>query len=292
VAVAAGLAPLAVGTDTGGSVRIPAALCGVAGLKATAGTVPFDGVMQLSPTLDTLGPLAQNVDDLALLYEVMTGRNRPPTVALPPALRIGMLGAADLGNVDGDVRAAFERAKRSLLGMGASLAEISFGRSPEDFVEPMSVIIGYEGWRIHGLRILGDPEAMDPHVRARFLAGQQVTAARYQAVMRERDAAQAAALATLRDVDAVLTPTTPIPAPALADVEQDALPLSRFTRWVSYLGLCALSIPAGLSSGGLPVAVQLIGRPGTEATLLAIGRALEQARGPFPQPDLSALGLP
>jgi aspartyl-tRNA(Asn)/glutamyl-tRNA(Gln) amidotransferase subunit A len=292
VAVAAGLAPLAIGTDTGGSVRIPAALCGLVGLRTTAGQVPYDGVMQLSPTLDTLGPLAKTVSDLALLYEVMTGRHPQLTTALPRALRIGILGAADLGNIDGDVRAAFEGAQRSLLGMGAALTEISFGSLPEDFVEPMSVIIGYEGWRIHGLRILGNPAAMDPHVRARFLAGQRVTATRYQAVMRERAAAQVAALATLRDVDAVLTPTTPFPAPALADVEEDALPLSRFTRWVGYLGLCALSVPAGLSSGGLPVAIQLVGRPGTEATLLAIARAFEQARGPSPQPDLSALGLP
>jgi aspartyl-tRNA(Asn)/glutamyl-tRNA(Gln) amidotransferase subunit A len=133
---------------------------------------------------------------------------------------------------------------------------------------------------------------MDPQVRARFVEGQRIPVARYEAALHERAAGQAVVLERLQGLDAVLTPTTPIAAPPLAEVDERALPLSRYTRAVSYLGLCALAIPAGLTAGGLPVSVQLVGRPGTEAALLALGHALEERRGPFPAPDLSALGLP
>jgi aspartyl-tRNA(Asn)/glutamyl-tRNA(Gln) amidotransferase subunit A len=292
VAVAAGIAPLAIGTDTGGSVRIPAALCGVVGLKTTAGQMSRDGVMLLSPTLDTLGPVTRTVRDAQLVYGDMLGAARLPAVALPATPRIGILSPGEIGDIDADVRSAYADASRRLEDMGASLIEFSFGRSLDSYVQPVSVIIGHEGWQAHGTRILGNPESMDSHVRARFLDGQRVPAEHYHATLRERSADQAAILEALGPLDAVLTPTTPIPAPPLAAIDEQALPLSRFTRGVNYLGLCALAIPAGLTAAGLPVSIQLIGRPGMEMTLLAIGGAFEDRRGPFPEPDLSRLNLP
>jgi aspartyl-tRNA(Asn)/glutamyl-tRNA(Gln) amidotransferase subunit A len=119
-----------------------------------------------------------------------------------------------------------------------------------------------------------------------------VTPPRYRDALRERTGAAAQAAAALAGFDAVLTPATPITAPPLEEVDEEALPLSRYTRVVSYLGLCALAVPARLGSNGMPVAVQLVGRAGTEERLLALGAALEAQRGPFPAPDLAALGLP
>jgi aspartyl-tRNA(Asn)/glutamyl-tRNA(Gln) amidotransferase subunit A len=293
VAVSARLVPAALGTDTGGSVRIPAALCGVVGLRTSAGSVPLDGVMPLSRTLDTVGPLALTVRDAAVVHAALTGAP-PPRPGPPPARpRVGILTAGDVDDVDADVLAGYDDAIGWLAGAGASLAEFGFAEGLDTYVERMHPIIGHEAWGAHGLRILqAGADVMDPPVRARFLAGQRVTPPRYRDALRERTGAAAQAAAALAGFDAVLTPATPITAPPLEDVDEDALPLSRYTRVVSYLGLCALAVPAGLGSNGMPVAVQLVGRAGTEERLLALGAALEAQRGPFPAPDLAALGLP
>jgi len=293
VAVAARLVPGAIGTDTGGSVRIPAALCGLVGLKTTAGAVPRDGVMLLSPTLDTVGPLALTVGDAALLHAVLSGAPPPRPAAPPPRPRVGILTAGDVDDVEADVVAGYDDAIGWLADAGASLAEFSFAEALDDYVERMHVIIGHEGWNAHGLRILqAEPGSMDPHVRARFLAGQKIGAARYEAALRERTGALAAAAGALAGFDAVLTPATPMAAPLLAAVDEGQLPLSRYTRVVNYLGLCALVVPVALGAAGLPVAVQLVGRAGSEERLLALGALLEARRGPFPGPDLGALALP
>lgn len=294
VAVAAGLAPAGIGTDTGGSVRIPAALCGLVGLKTTAGQVPRDGVMLLSETLDSVGPLAHSVADARLLHDVLRGAQPgdPPPLAPPARPRIGILTSRDIDGVENDVLEGYDDFVGHLGDLGASLGEFTFGAPPDSFVERIGAIIAYEGWQAHGLRILQNPDGMDPHVRARFLQGQRITPARYRAALQERAAAREQVLALLERFDALLTPTTPTPAPPLTEVDEGALPLSRYTRLVNYLDLCALAIPAGLGAGGLPVSAQLIGRPGSEPLLLALGEALEARRGPFPAPDLAPLNLP
>jgi aspartyl-tRNA(Asn)/glutamyl-tRNA(Gln) amidotransferase subunit A len=209
--------------------------------------------------------------------------------------KVGILTARDVEAVDATVLDGYERAVGWLADAGASLAEFSFevGLGLDAYVERMHAIIGHEGWGAHGLRILqAAPGTMDPHVRERFLAGQRVTPSRYRDALTERGAAMARAATALGAFDAVLTPTTPIAALPVEEVDEDVLPLSRYTRLVNYLGLCALAVPAGVGADGLPVSVQLIGRAGTEARLLALGAALEARRGPMPAPDLAALALP
>lgn len=300
VAVAAGIVPAALGTDTGGSVRIPAALCGVVGLKTTAGQIPRDGTMLLSPTLDTVGPIASTVADVALLHAALTGSEPPDhrniegsiDMARTQRVRVGVLSARELEDVDADVLEGCEDMARHLSELGAALSEVALPERLDAYVERMSTIIGYEGWQAHGLRILQNPDVMDPHVRERFLAGQRVTPSRYRAVLEDQAAAQAAMRTALERFDVLLTPATPLPAPLLDDVDEAALPLSRYTRAINYLGLCALALPSRLSAAGLPVGVQLVGKPHAEPLLLALGAALEAARGPFPVPNLTALGLP
>ncbi len=289
VALPAGLVPAAIGTDTGGSVRIPAALCGVVGLRTSSGSIPREGVVLLSETLDTVGPMARTAGGAALLHAALGGSLPVPPPRRP---RIGILTGHAVDEVEAGVLAGYERSIGHLADLGAKLAEFSFPDTLEDIAERIGVIIAHEGWQAHGRRILQGSRRMDPHVRGRFLAGQRITLAHYRAALQERAAAQALIRRSLQKYDALLTPATPIAAPPLSEVNENALTLSRYTRVVSYFGLCALSLPAAVTPAGLPVGVQLIGPPGTEATLLALARALEARRGPFPAPDLAALGLP
>lgn len=292
VAVAARLVPMAIGTDTGGSVRIPAALCGLVGLKTTLGQIPREGILPLSRSLDTVGPMTTSVADAERLYTVLAG----PEAGLAgrtrgDPLRIGLLPEADLAGCDPDVRAGLDRAVRVLRERGAAIRELSLGASFETLVEKNGLLIASEGWQEHGSRIDAHPEAMDPAVLKRFLRGRDVTARDYAAALKDQLESQERVSGLLGDVDALLTPTVPMTAIPVADVQEDLLPLNRYTRAVNYLGLCALTVPAGLNPAGLPLGVQLIGLPDTERRLLFIGQLLEDGLGRLPPPDLTALGL-
>lgn len=291
VAVAAGLALASVNTDTGGSLRIPAALCGMVGLKATPGLIPMDGVMTLSETLDSMGPITRTVSDAGILHAALTGTPRAAE-ALPMQLRIGILTSRDIDAVHTGALDAYDDCLRYLTDMGARLSEFSLGRTLGDYIERFGVIIGYEAWQRHGLRVAQNPELMDPNVRSRFMAGRAVSQSKYHITLQQRNDSRAEIISILSSFDALLTPTTPMAAPLLSAADENSVTLSRYTRIANYLGLCALSLPARLSAEGLPVAVQLIGKPGRESLLLAIGEELEQRRGPFPAPDLGPLGLP
>lgn len=292
VAVAARLVPMAVGTDTGGSVRIPAALCGIVGLKTTLGQIPRAGILPLARSLDTVGPMTTSVADAELLYTVLAGADagcagRPNDAPL----RVGLLPGAELSGCDADVLAALDGAARVLRERGAAFQEVSLGASFESLVEKNGILIAAEGWQEHGARIAGHEVLMDPAVLKRFLRGRNLAAGDYVTALRDQLDAQDRAAGLLDGLDAVLTPTVPMPAIPVADVREDELPLNRFTRAVNYLGLCALTVPAGLSSAGLPLGVQLIGLPDTERRLLYLGQLLEDGLGRLPPPDLMALGL-
>lgn len=290
VALAAGLAEAAIGTDTGGSVRIPAALCGVVGFKP-AGAIPRSGIVLLSESLDTVGPLALSVAEAAQVYAVLAGRTPPPLANGLQGVRIGYLSGAALDGMEADVAAAYSSTLVQLAGRGAQLRPFAFPESCDAYVDKNGVLIGYEGWRRHGARIQGATESMDPFVQARFLAGSRIDHATYLAARRQRRRDQRVMEASLDGVDALITPTTPITAVLVADVDEGRLPLSRYTRMVSYLGLCALAVPAGLDRNGLPISVQWIGRAGDEDRILSLGAAYEQLRGEFPRPDLRAFGV-
>lgn len=309
VAVAAALAPAAIGSDTGGSVRIPAAINGITGLKTTGGRVSLYGAFALSFSLDTIGPMTRSADDAALLLAAIAGADArdPATLRAPrfdPAaargdaaslagLRIAVLPEDQFPvEVHASVRAATREARRVLGELGATVAE---RRLPFDFGELMrrnGQLIAAEAYSIHRGYVEDESLPLGPAVRSRVLGGKQVSAADYIAALEHRRAARAAWIEWLRDADALLSPAVPFPACPAGEVDESITPLASFTRAGNYLDACRLALPAGFSDEGLPVGVQLLGKPFDEATLLRIGRAFQQATDWHRRrPDLNPLDL-
>ena len=291
VAVAARLAPCAIGTDTGGSVRIPASWCGITGLKTSVGRISTFGVLPLCPTLDTPGPMARTVEDCAILLEVMQGPDPrdPLTMRLQPAdpfaklkrgvkgLKLARMNDSERANHDGEVLAAYDRSLKELESLGAEIVELPrMGRSFRENGDLVGRIISAEIYpRIAALA--DDTSAiMDEAVRARVLAGRDLSARAYLDVLAERERRKQEFAASIEGIDAVLSPSTFTPAIPLTDVDQAGTPAVS-TRWVNFLDLCALSLPNGMTTGGLPTSLQITCRDGDEAMALRIGWALEAA---------------
>jgi aspartyl-tRNA(Asn)/glutamyl-tRNA(Gln) amidotransferase subunit A len=308
VAVAAGLAPAAIGSDTGGSIRIPAALCGLTGLKPTYGVVSLAGVFPLATSLDSLGPIARTVEDAALLTAVMSGLDpRDPATLAAPAIDFAAALAeeADLRGmrvtalavgqftwpVQDDVLAARNEAMATLRSLGATVEE---ARAPFDFEDVMlrnGRIIAAESYALHRAYIEDQSLEIDPWVRKRVLGGKSLSAADYIDELAARKRIAGAFAQWMRARDALLTPTLPITAAPLDQVDEATTPLATFTRAANYLGACALSLPAGFSVEGLPIGMQLIGAPYADATLVRLGRAFQQATDWHKRrPDLAAFG--
>jgi aspartyl-tRNA(Asn)/glutamyl-tRNA(Gln) amidotransferase subunit A len=290
VAVGAGLAPAAIGTDTGGSVRLPASWCGIVGLKVTAGRISTHGVLPLSSTLDTPGPMVRSVEDAALLYRVLNGPDPldPQTLAwtaddpLPQlrlgvaGMRLGVLPEAERAGVDAEVLAAYDAAAEALSRLGAVISRVALPQPLHDYTVATGRIIGPEGYRFVG-HLVDDPQLpLDPHVRPRIQSGRGVSASDYLAALAQREADQRAFAGAIAGLDAVLTPTTQTPAIPIEAVDQTRTP-AHFTRVGNYLGLCGLAVPDGFTRGGLPLSLQILCRAGHEATALRIGWAYEQA---------------
>ena len=294
VAVAAGLAPAAIGSDTGGSIRIPAALCGLTGLKTTYGLISLHGAVPLSPTLDSLGPITHSVEDAALLTAAMAGPDpQDPSTLMAPRFdldqalatdvdlagtRIGYLAAEHFPpTIEDDVVRAFRASIARLREMGCVLEEVRFPLDFEDLMVRNGRLIAAEAYAFHRDYIDDATLDIDPWVRRRTIAGRNVSAADYIELLAHRRTAAREFAGWMRARAALLTPTLPITAVAVADVDEATTPLATFTRAANYLGACALSLPAGLSGGGLPVGIQLIGAPFADAALLRIGSALQRA---------------
>jgi len=294
VAVAAALAPAALGTDTGGSVRIPAALCGVTGFKPTYGLLSLSGVFPLATTLDSVGPLTRDVDDAALLLAAMSGADpRDRATAAAPAIDFAsaLAGDADLRGTritalpvsqfswpaEPSVLAAREEAMATLARLGAVIDEAPAPFDLNDVMVGNGRIIAVEAYALHRAYIGDDTVGIDPWVRKRTLAGKDVSPADYRETLAARERAGAAFAAWMRDRDAMLTPTLPIVATPLNEVDEATSPLATFTRAVNYVGGCGVSLPAGFSENGLPIGIQLAGAPFADATLVRIGRAFQSA---------------
>jgi aspartyl-tRNA(Asn)/glutamyl-tRNA(Gln) amidotransferase subunit A len=293
VAVAARMAPCAIGSDTGGSVRIPASWCGITGLKVSIGRISTFGVLPLSPTLDTPGPLARTVEDCAILLAVMQGPDPldPLTGRLAPtdsfaALKRGVKGLklarmpdGERANHDAEVLASYDRSLKELEDLGAEIVELpKMGRSFRENGDLVGRIISAEIYpRIAGL---ADDRAaqMDEAVRARVLAGKDISARQYLDILAERKRRKQEFAGAIEGIDAVLSPSTFTPAIPLAEVDQTGTPAVS-TRWVNFLDLCALSLPNGMTAGGLPTSLQIVCREGDEAIALRIGWAFERATG-------------
>jgi len=267
--VAAGFAVCGVGTDTGGSVRLPAGFCGLVGLKVTAGRLPTDGIIPLSHTLDTPGPLARSVEDAILMFHAMDGaegwavdRDLAAGTRLFAALHQGVKGL-HLGAMDdreraactADVLDAYDQALDLLRGLGAE-------------VEVFSTMIGYADLTAASGRLIA------------------ASAVDYMRIFEDSKATQAEYLGVMRGFDAVLTPTMTTAAPLVAEVDQAVSP-AHFTRHVNYFGMCALAVPTGLTPGGLPTSLQIIARSNCEEMTLRAGAALEAAQPALARPVLS-----
>jgi aspartyl-tRNA(Asn)/glutamyl-tRNA(Gln) amidotransferase subunit A len=308
VAVAAGLAPAAIGSDTGGSVRIPAAACGLTGLKPTYGLISLYGVVPLATTLDSIGPLAHSAEDTALITAALAGADpRDPATLGTPRFDLDHALVSDAGlrdvriiavppdqfpvAVDADVLDTRSDMMTALRGLGATVDE---RRVPIDFDDVMvrnGLIIAAEAYALHRAYIEDSTLPIDPWVRKRTIAGKAVAAADYIDELAHRRRAVASFAAWMADCDALLTPTLPITATPLADIDEATTPLAAFTRAANYLGACALSLPAGLSRDRLPVGMQLIGAPFADAALVRIGRSVQrETRWHHARPDLSAWG--
>ncbi|MEW5683855.1 MAG: amidase [Pseudomonadota bacterium] len=290
VAVAAGLCDAALGSDTGGSVRIPAAVCGVVGLKPGRGLVSLKGVHPLSPALDTVGALARDVATAARLLATISGPDDATAVRetfdAEAALksdargrRIAAIPLEGLGELDPDVARLYLAAIEKLEGAGLDVEMVLPPRALEDSFSANGLLMAGEGWRIWGGRIERLGEEMDPWIVRRFEAGREVSEARLDEIHAERAESQAGFHAWLAAYDGLLSPTCPIPAPPIAEVDETVSPLSRLTRAANYLDLPGISVPCGISTLGLPVGLQILGRPRDETSVVAIGAAFEAVSG-------------
>lgn len=290
VAVAAGLCDAALGSDTGGSVRIPAATCGVVGLKPGRGLVSLKGVHPLSPALDTVGALARDVATAARVLDTISGPDGSTSVRGPfdaeAALRADVRGwrlaaipLEGLGELDPDVARLYLAALERLRATGVEIEMIVPPRALEDSFSPNGLLMAGEGWRIWGGRIEKHGEEMDPWIVRRFEAGREVSEARLDEIHAERAASQEGFHAWLAGYHGLLSPTCPLPAPPIAEVDETISPLSRLTRAANYLDLPGISVPCGISTLGLPVGLQILGRPRDETSVVALGAAFEAVSG-------------
>jgi aspartyl-tRNA(Asn)/glutamyl-tRNA(Gln) amidotransferase subunit A len=290
VSVAAGLAPVAIGTDTGGSVRLPAAWCGIVGLKVTAGRISTFGVLPLSSTLDTPGPLARSVEDAALIFRLLNGPDPrdPQTLAWTPAdpmptlhrgaagLRLAVMPDAERVGVEREVLAAYDASVDTLAKLGARIERVELPHRFGDYAAATGRIIGAEGYRFVGHLVDDERLPVDPHIRPRIQIGRGVSARDYLLALAEREERSREVAAALADVDALLTPTVLTPPIPIEQADQ-AGTAAHFTRPVNYLGLCGLAVPNGFTAGGLPTSLQIVAHAGDEAMALRIGRAYEEA---------------
>lgn len=298
--VGAGVLPGGLGTDTGGSVRIPAALCGCVGLKTSIGLIGRTGIAPLSHTLDTAGPLARDVTTAAHMFAAMIGHDPedPSTEDIRPidplrdlekgvaGLRIGRIVDEDLTLASDEVKADIAKAAGTLEKLGARVEPFRMPQSFDSFTRTSGIIIaseGYANWRRH----IDDPKSgMADPIRTRFLGGKGISAADYLDVLRTREKDIATFLSAMDRLDAIILPTIPFPAIPVAEVDETRSPMAHFTRWANYLALAGLAVPTVLSKAKLPMSLQIVVRRFDDALALRIGRAFEKARGAFPSPKI------
>jgi aspartyl-tRNA(Asn)/glutamyl-tRNA(Gln) amidotransferase subunit A len=282
--LAARFFPLAIGTDTAGSIRHPAAACGVVGLKPTYDLVSRQGVFPLAWTLDHVGPMARTVMDCALLLDAITGRRDG---GLPSSdisgVRIGFVRAFHETDLvaDAEVGAALERAAEHLASAGASVKTVTLPKL-QDFSAVNRTILAAEAWAVHGPWLRDRPEDYASTTRRRIMVGGFLSADDYVGAQRRRRKLVAAIDAAFDDCNVLLTANALDPACRIDDAEALARNYPRQARTPFNLsGHPAISLPAGLSSGGMPLSVQLVARRHEEATLFRVAAAFERMVGRF-----------
>jgi aspartyl-tRNA(Asn)/glutamyl-tRNA(Gln) amidotransferase subunit A len=296
-AVAARLTFAALGSDTGGSIRMPAHFCGVTGLKTTWGRISRAGAMPLSQSLDTVGPLARTAEDCALLLGLMAGADPlDPTAMAGPVpdyaaatrqsikgLRIGVPTAFYVDDLDPEVAKILDETVAVLKREGATIVAVELP-DQRQLSAACQLVLAVEAAAYHKRWLIERPGDYGPQVLMRLQNGLAIPGVSYLEAMRWRGPALAAFNAAVAGVDAVIAPVAPVPAPTIAESDVGNSPgaealiqrLTRFTRPINYLGLPSLAIPAGFTRAGLPVGMQLVGRSFDEAMLLRIGVAFQR----------------
>ena len=299
-AVAAGLGVIALGTDTGGSIRTPAYLCGVAGLKPTTGRISLDGIVPLCFSLDTVGPLGRRVSDIAAVWSVFNEKRPDKMHAAPQAgvpdpdkldqavtgWRVGVLGGDYFGQLHPQVSTAFQDSLRLLKGLGCSLIDLS-PRGIEESALFYSHIVQAESSSYH--ERYRDRESLygSGILQERILPGRELKAITYLTARRRQFELQKEWLNLAREFDVLVVPSGPALAPLhgqdTIEIGGQSFPsrsaLNRFTRPFNLLGWPALTLPNGMGDKGLPTGLQISGPPDSEARLLVLGHQLEKALG-------------
>ncbi len=283
VSVADGMAAVAIGTDTGGSVRIPAALCGLVGFKPTQYRVPRDGATPLSTTLDSIGPIGVSVDCCALTDAVMAGEPPELPAAVPPVgLRLGIPQTVMLDDLEAPVAAAFEKAVSDLSRAGARIIELPL-EILGDFAK-INVKGGLpvaEAFAWHEKLIERRGQDYDPRIRTRIERGREMTAAEYIRLLEARTDFIRRFDTETEAFDALVMPTVPMTAPPVAAFARDEdyarlnAKLLRNTSIINFLDRCALTLPIE-TPGTAPVGLMVVGRHGEDRRLLAIGSGIEE----------------
>jgi aspartyl-tRNA(Asn)/glutamyl-tRNA(Gln) amidotransferase subunit A len=290
VAVAARMAPWAIGTDTGGSVRIPAAWNGITGLKTTIGRISTFGVLPLSPTLDTPGPITRDVEDAALLLGVLQGMDPRDQRTLGvhdvdpmrelrrgvTGLRLARLPVHERDGIDVEVLAAYDRSVDTLAGAGAEIVDVALPARFTDLGAINGRIMSAEAYAVLAELVDDNAQKLDQDVRPRVRAGAAISSRDYLTALAERERMKASFAAAIEGVDALLTPTAVTPAIPIASIDQNTTP-AVFTRWVNFLDLCAAAVPNGFTAGGLPTSLQIVCRAYSEPLALRIGYAYQAA---------------
>ncbi|MFL5420936.1 MAG: amidase [Myxococcales bacterium] len=310
VAVAAGLAPVGLGTDTGGSVRIPAALCGIVGLKTTLGRVSRAGVYPLSFSLDSVGVIARCVEDAGLVYQQIAGPDEADetTLGVPledalcelragvKGLRLAVVEEPFFDCVDPEIVRAVRDTVSVFEGLGAQVRALGFPEAVE--AQKLNIrggVIAPEAYAVNRKFVEGRYDELDPVIRERMRNGATVSAPDYFEMTRRWAALRRDARRSLADVDAFLVPTTMIPPLPSARLATDLTEYAR--RNVEYLrnnaignilGLCGVSVPCGFTGQGFPIGLLIYGKPFAERTILRVGYAYERATSWHERtPDLS-----
>ena len=289
-ALAGGLTVGALGSDTGGSIRGPAAFCGIVGLKPTYGRVSRAGVLTLSWTLDHTGPMARTVEDCAFMLQALAGHDAAdPASSREPVpsysarlasgvrgLRVGVPRDYFFHDVRPEVAGAFEAAMQTLRGLGADVRDVVIPSIWSS--SALMVIMLTEAYSYHADHLRARPELYGEVLREKLLAGALFTADEYVQAQRLRARMREDTDRVLQDVDVLATPTTPGTAPTFTTVLDPNFPFARSNMFpFNMTGLPTLALPCGFAPNGLPISLQLSGRPFDEATVLRAGHAYEQA---------------
>ncbi len=292
VAVAAGMAPVGIGSDTGGSVRIPCAFTGLVGLKVSFGRISLHGTGLLSWTLDSIGPMGRSVDDCAEMLRVLAGADArdPSTLAVPAldlplqvraerldGLRIALPDADQLPSfMHPAVTAAWRNTAAQLEALGAAIIPARLPDWYFDLSKPAGMVIASEAYALHRAYIEDMSMAIGDAVRTRVRTARDFAPGAYAETLRQMAERRRIFADWMARYDALLLPTVAIPAPPVDQIDEASPVPGHLSRPANYLGLCALAMPAGLHEG-LPIGVQIIGKPFAERTVLEIGKALQEA---------------